>query len=68
MKELTLSIEGMSCQHCVMRVKKAIDAVPGVAKSDVSIGKAVVNFDESATSKEAISGAVEKAGYKIAGR
>jgi len=25
MAEITLEIEGMSCKHCVMRVKKAID-------------------------------------------
>lgn len=67
MNELTLKIEGMSCQHCVMRVKKAIDAIQGVSNSDVVIGRAVVTFDETKTSKEAVSAAVEKAGYKIAG-
>jgi copper chaperone len=66
MSELTLTIEGMSCQHCVMRVKKAIDAVAGVSKSDVVIGRAVVSFDETKTSKQEISVAVEKSGYKIA--
>jgi copper chaperone len=67
MNDITLKIEGMSCQHCVMRVKKAIDAVQGVSKAEVVIGQAVVSFDETKTSKEEISAAVEKAGYKIAG-
>ncbi len=67
MKDITLKIEGMSCQHCVMRVKKAIDAVQGVSKAEVVIGQAAVSFDETKTTKEAISSAVEKAGYKIAG-
>ena len=66
MKDITLKIEGMSCQHCVMRVKKAIDAVQGVSKAEVVIGQAAVSFDETKTTKEAISSAVEKAGYKIA--
>lgn len=65
MNDLTLKIEGMSCQHCVMRVKKAIESVQGVSKSEVVIGLAVVSFNESKTSKEDIAAAVEKAGYKI---
>jgi copper chaperone len=68
MSELTLTIEGMSCQHCVMRVKKAIDALPGVAKSDVTIGRAVVSVDDSKVKKEEIIASVEKAGYKVANR
>ena len=67
MNDIALKIEGMSCQHCVMRVKKAIEAVQGVSKAEVVIGQATVSFDEAKTSKEAISAAVEKAGYKIAG-
>jgi copper chaperone len=68
MTELTLTIEGMSCQHCVMRVKKAIDALHGVTKSDVAIGRAVVSVDESKVKKEEIIATVEKAGYKVVNR
>lgn len=65
MTEVTLAIEGMSCQHCVARVKKAIDALSGVKKSDVTIGSATVQFDESKAKKEDIIMAIEKAGYKV---
>jgi len=68
MTELTLTIEGMTCQHCVMRVKKAIDALQGVTKSDVAIGRAVVSVDESKVKKEQIIASVEKAGYKVVNR
>ncbi len=67
MAEETIKIEGMSCQHCVMRVKKAIDGVEGVNSSDVSVGSATVSFDESKTSREAIVKAIEGAGYKVSG-
>ncbi len=67
MAEITLKIEGMSCQHCVMRVKKAIDAVVGITKSDVAVGNAAIQFDESKAKKEDIIAAVEKAGYKVVG-
>lgn len=65
MAEVRLAIEGMSCQHCVMSVKKALDGVSGVRSAEVSVGSATVVFDESATSTDRIVHAVEKAGYKV---
>ncbi|MEN8264257.1 MAG: cation transporter [Nitrospirota bacterium] len=67
MSKITLNIYGMSCQHCVMSVKKAIDEVEGVSKSDVNVGTATVDYDESKTNSDTISSAVKNAGYKIAG-
>lgn len=65
MKESTIKIEGMTCQHCVMRTKKAIDGVAGVTGSEVAVGSATVKFDETKTTQEAIEGAITKAGYKV---
>lgn len=65
MKEMTLDIEGMSCQHCIMRVKKAIDALNGILSSEVTLGKAVVKFDDSSIKEQDIRSAIERAGYKI---
>lgn len=67
MTEATIVIEGMSCQHCVMRVKKAIEGLKGIIKSDVEIGQAKVTFDESLMQKKEIEEAIVKAGYKIKG-
>jgi copper chaperone len=67
MSEITLRIDGMSCGHCVMSVKKAIDGVEGVSTSDVEVGSAKVTYDESKTGSDAISGAVTSAGYKVNG-
>jgi copper chaperone len=67
MAEITFKINGMSCQHCVMNVKKAIDSVAGVKSSEVSIGSARVVFDEPETSVDVISQAIQKSGYKIDG-
>lgn len=60
----TMKISGMSCQHCVKRVKKAIDAL-GVIGSDVQIGSATVEYDETKLSAEAVKKAVEEAGYPV---
>ena len=67
MKEITINIEGMSCQHCVMRVKKAIDGLKGINKSEVEVGQAKVAFDESLIQKKEIEEAIVKAGYKVKG-
>jgi copper chaperone len=65
MAEAKIKIEGMSCQHCVMAVKKALGDVPGILESDIQIGSAVVKYDESKTKKEDIETKIEKAGYKV---
>lgn len=67
MIETTIQIDGMSCQHCVMRVKKAVEGLAGVIKSDVVVGQAKVAFDESRIQKKEIEDAIVKAGYKIKG-
>jgi copper chaperone len=65
MSEAVLKIEGMSCQHCVMRVKKAIGQLPGVTDSQVDIGSAKISYDETKLQKDALRKAVEEAGYKV---
>ncbi|HEX2965131.1 MAG TPA: heavy-metal-associated domain-containing protein [Syntrophorhabdaceae bacterium] len=65
MAETSVKIEGMSCQHCVMAVKKALGGVPAVIQSDVQIGSASVKYDESKISESDIQNAIENAGYKV---
>ncbi|MGW8180068.1 hypothetical protein E2P71_06170 [Candidatus Bathyarchaeota archaeon] len=50
-KQVELKITGMSCTHCEMRVKKALESVKGVhsAKADHKKGIAVVEADDSVT-------------------
>jgi len=65
MSEAKIQIEGMNCQHCVMRVRKAIEALSGVEILGVDIGEARVRFDASKTSLSEIEAAISKAGYKV---
>ena len=65
MSEATMKIEGMTCQHCVMRVKKAVEQLPGVSETEVAIGTARITYDESRAKEQDLEQAVEKAGYKI---
>jgi copper chaperone CopZ len=63
MEKLSLAIDGMSCGHCLSRVKQALAATPGVRVDDVSIGAASVSYDATVTSAAKIAGAVSAAGY-----
>lgn len=65
MAETKLKIEGMSCQHCVMAVKKALGAIAGVDSTDVEVGNAVVKYDEGKVARKDLEAAVEKAGFTV---
>ena len=67
MSEVTLRIEDMSCQHCVMRVKKAVGLLPGVSDSQVEIGTAKITYDDLRIRKEDLKKAVEESGYRVVG-
>jgi Cu2+-exporting ATPase len=60
-----ISIEGMMCEHCAARVRKALENVEGVSSAVVSLEekKATVVFEGSDPS--ALSAAVEAVGYKV---
>lgn len=64
MSQLTLSIEGMSCHHCLNAVNKALSDLPGVSIRAVRIGRADVDYDASVVQPEAIAAAVTAAGYR----
>ena len=65
MKTQELKIEGMSCGHCVMSVKKELGKVPGIVVDDVQIGKAQIHYDESRVTEQALARAIDEAGYKL---
>ena len=59
----TIIIEGMSCDHCIMHVKKELESLDGVENLNVEVGKAVIegaNLDD-----KLLVEAVEEAGYTV---
>ncbi|NOY06276.1 MAG: heavy-metal-associated domain-containing protein [Chlorobi bacterium] len=66
MTEIHLTIEGMSCDHCVMAVRKALEQLP-VEVKDVRVGSALVVLEESEVGVEQLKQAVEEAGYTLVG-
>jgi copper chaperone len=65
MKTQELTIEGMSCGHCVMHVKKELSKITGVTIENVEIGKARIQIDESRVTYDRLVKAIEEAGYKL---
>ena len=64
----TLQVEGMMCEHCEARVRKALEAVPGVesAAADHKAGTAVVTLSMP-VADDMLKAAVEAQDYQVTG-
>jgi copper chaperone len=67
MNRTTLTIEGMSCGHCVGAVRQALGRVAGVQVEQVEIGSARVAYDPERTRPEELREVVEEEGYRVRG-
>lgn len=63
-----LQIKGMSCEHCVARVKKMLESLDGVSSAEVSLAddSAVVSLAKDVPDETFIH-AVYDAGYEVSG-
>jgi copper chaperone len=62
---MKIKIGGMSCNHCVQAVTKAIAALPGVTEVKVDLQSGEADIEASGVSLASIQAAVEKAGYEV---
>ena len=61
-----LKVKGMSCQHCVMSVKKALGQLEGVQNVEVDLQKGEVRFENTKTmALSQIEKAIKEAGYEV---
>ena len=62
----SIKIKGMSCQHCVMAVTKALAALDGVNDVNVDLKNGVASYEEvKAVDPKMVAAAVKKAGYEV---
>ena len=56
----------MSCMHCQLKVKKAVEAVEGVRKADVNLQtkQVAIDYEEGKENLEKIKAAIREAGYE----
>lgn len=62
----TLSLEGMTCASCALRIERGLKKVPGVAGATVNLAteRAIVTFDPASASIEDLLKKVDAVGYK----
>lgn len=64
--EKILKINGMSCDHCVAHVKKALEQVDGVKSAEVSLeNKQAKVYLSKEVEEKAFKKAIEDAGYEL---
>lgn len=59
------TISGMSCQHCVMAVKKELAKLENLDAAEVRVGAADVEYDPARVDEAAIRAAIIEAGYAV---
>ena len=64
MQTTTLQVTGMTCQHCVVAVTKALQAVPGVNTAQVDLDQARATVNGAAPVQDLLN-AVTRAGYGV---
>ena len=63
MQELHLTIEGMTCEHCVRAVDGRLRKTPGVEVERVVVGAADLRFDPVKIDVDGISEVIADEGY-----
>jgi len=62
----TVKVEGMSCQHCVRAVTKALEAIPGVTDVKVDLARGEASFEEAQpVDEQTLRERLRKAGYRL---
>ncbi len=66
LKEITLSVEGMTCASCAVRIEKNVSKLEGVKEVNVNLAseRARVVLDGSTTWQDVVA-RIEKTGYKV---
>jgi copper chaperone CopZ len=60
------SVPGISCGHCKAAIETEVSKVTGVERVEVDVEAKTVRV-EGAASDDAVRGAVDEAGYDVAG-
>ena len=62
----SIKIKGMSCQHCVMAVTKALGAIDGIKNVKVDLKSGQASYEETKpVDAKIVADAVKKAGYEV---
>lgn len=67
MKQKSVKVEGMTCQHCVQTITEALKKIQGLDSVAVDLDKKEVDvkFDENETSLQEITGKIVEVGFEL---
>lgn len=63
---IDFQVTGMTCGHCEMSVREEVGEVAGVSTVDASHEAGTVTVSGEGFTDEAVTTAIEEAGYKLA--
>ena len=67
MSARTLTVAGMTCDHCVRAVTAEVSRIPGVERVDVDlVSGAVTVVSAEPVGLDVLAAAIEEAGYEVA--
>lgn len=61
----TYTVQGMTCGHCKASVTEEISAIQGVTGVEVDLASGLVTVIGSGFTDQAVSAAVDEAGYEV---
>lgn len=59
----TIKVSGMSCQHCVSAVTKALEGLKGIEEVTVDLTAGEVSFTSNGVEREKIRSAISQIGF-----
>jgi copper chaperone CopZ len=68
MSTMSITVAGMTCGHCAASVRDEISSIAGVTGVDVDVSSGLVRiYSDHPVDPGAVKGAIEEAGYRLAG-
>lgn len=62
----TIKVQGMSCNHCVMAVTKALNKIDGISDVTVDLEKGEATFNRTeSVSMDQVKKQIEEEGYTV---
>lgn len=64
----TVQVGGIRCERCVMRLAGALEGHDGLVGANANLmGQVTLSWDDDVTSREAVLGAMSRAGFRELG-
>lgn len=65
MDNIKLTVDGMSCGHCVATVEGALSKLGAIAKVDLATRKVEITYDTNQVTISQLTNAIEDVGFDV---